>query len=268
AGVVLVVAGSRSMTGAAALVADGAGRAGAGLVNVAVPRSILAVVESLFTPATFLPLDETDGGTVAESAWAAIRERLQDVDALAIGPGLTRDPSTVAFVERAVAESPVPVVIDADALNAFEGRAGELARRGSDAVLTPHAGELARLTGVPAGEAAQDRVSAARKAAAETGCTVLFKGSRTVIAEPEGRTVVNPTGGSYLATGGTGDVLTGAIAAFIAAGARPSDAAALGAYVHGLSGRLAFDELGPGVVAPDVAARLPAALRSLQEESP
>ena len=266
AGVVLAMAGSRAMTGAAALVAGAAYRAGAGLVMLAVPRGILPVVEGLITEATFLPLDETEDGTVAESAWDVLEGRLEAVDAVAVGPGLTTHPSTADLVRRLVAESPRPLVVDADALNAFAGRGADLAARRSDAVLTPHAGEFARLIGVSAQEVAEDRVALARKASAEYGATVLLKGSRTVVAEPDGRTIVTATGGPFLATGGTGDVLTGTIAALVAAGLSTGDAAGAGAYVHGLAGRRAASQLGLGVVASDVMRSLPRVAAELRDE--
>lgn len=265
AGAVLVLAGSRAMTGAAILTATAAYRAGAGLVTLAVPEGILPVVEGAIAEATFLPLPETEEGSVSEEAWPVIRERLGEVESAAVGPGLTTEPSTVELVRRVVAESPVPFVLDADGLNAFAGRGTLLAERASDAVLTPHAGEFGRLTGLTSAEVLEDRVGHARKAAAEFRCPVLLKGSRTVIAEPDGRAVVSPTGGPFLATGGTGDVLTGAIAAFIARGLGAADAALVGAYGHGLAGRLASDEMGEGTVASDVAARLPHALTRLSE---
>jgi len=266
-GVVLVVAGSRSMTGAAALAGGAAYRAGAGLVMVAVPEGILSVVEAAVPEATFLSLSQTEEGTVAEGASGALLERLKDVHAMAIGPGLTTNPSTVDLVRRLVAECPVPFVLDADGLNAFAGRGSLLAERRSEAVITPHAGEFGRLTGLSSVEVLEDRVGHARKAAAEFRCAVLLKGSRTVVAEPGGRVRVNPTGSPYLATGGTGDVLTGAIAAFLARGLVPADAAVLAAYVHGVAGRMAGADLGEGTVAPDVLARLPRALAALSREA-
>jgi NAD(P)H-hydrate epimerase len=266
-GVVLVVAGSRSMTGAAALTAGAAYRAGAGLVTLAVPEGILPVVEAAVAEAIFLPLPETADGTVAEEAWPVLLPRLAGVQAVAVGPGLTTNPSTSELVRRMVADSPVPLVLDADGLNAFAGRGSLLAERGSDAVITPHAGEFGRLTGLSSNEVLEDRVGHARKAAAEFRCAVLLKGSRTVVAEPGGRVRVNPTGGPYLATGGTGDVLTGAVAAFLARGLPPADAAVLAAYVHGVAGRLAGTELGEGTVAPDVLARLPRAVALLSREA-
>jgi NAD(P)H-hydrate epimerase len=263
AGYVIVLAGSRAMTGAAILAARSAYRAGAGLVTMAIPEGILRVVEGAVTEATFLPLPETDDGSVSEAAWPILAERLQDAGAAAVGPGLTANPSTAALVRRLVGESPVPMVIDADGLNAYAGRASQLADRRSEAVLTPHAGEFARLTGIPAKDVTLDRVGHARKAAAEFRCPVLLKGSRTVVAEPAGAVRVTPTGGPYLATGGTGDVLTGAVAAFLAQGLAPADAAVVAAYVHGVAGGVAFDRLGNGVMATDVLDQLPEVLAVL-----
>lgn len=259
-GVVLVVAGSGSMTGAAVLSAAAAYRAGAGLVSLAVPEGILPVVEGAITEATFVPLPETDTGGVTAEGWAVLEERLGGVDAVAVGPGLGTHPSTVDLVHRLVAESPAPLVIDADALNAFAGRGHELADRRSAAVLTPHPGEFGRLTGLSSQEVLEDRVGHARKAASEFRCPVLLKGSRTVVAEPDGRTRVNPTGGAFLATGGTGDVLTGTVAALVAQGLSVADAAVAGAWVHGVAGSLAAEAGGYGTVASDVLAELPAAI--------
>ena len=264
AGYVLVLAGSRAMTGAAILAASSAYRAGAGLVTLAVPQSILPIVEGAITEATFLPLPETKDGTVSEEAWDPLRQRLEGVGSAAIGPGLTTDPSTVALVRRVVGESPVPMVVDADALNAFRDQPSLLSERASAAVLTPHAGEFGRLTGLSSSEVVEDRVGHARKAAAEFRATVLLKGSRTVIAGPSGQALVNPTGGPYLATGGTGDVLTGAIAAFLARRLDPMEAAAAAAFVHGLAGRQAAARLGEGAVASDVAAHLPEAVLAVR----
>jgi hydroxyethylthiazole kinase-like uncharacterized protein yjeF len=259
-----VLAGSRAMTGAAILAATAATRAGAGLVTLAVPEGILPVVQAALTEATFLPLAETEDGTVSEEAWPALEERLAGIAAAAVGPGLTSDPVTSELVRSFVQRSPVPFVLDADGLNAFVGRPAALADRRSDAVLTPHAGEFGRLTGLSPEEVAEDRVGHVRKAAAEFRCTVLLKGSRTIVAEADGRATVNPTGGPYLASGGTGDVLTGVIAALMARGLRSPEAAMAGAFVHGLAGRMAAGEIGEGVVASDLLPRLPRAIGLLE----
>lgn len=268
AGYVLVLAGSRAMTGAAILAATSAYRAGAGLVTVAVPEGILRVVQGAITEATFVPLPETGEGSVSEAAWPVLRERLDGAGAAAVGPGLSTDEETSAVVRRLVAESPVPFVLDADGLNAFAGRAGGLADRSSPMVITPHAGEFGRLTGLDPRAVIADRVGHARKAASDFRCTVLLKGSRTVVAEPEGRAWVNPTGGPYLATGGTGDVLTGAIAAFLARRLEAPDAARLGAFAHGLAGGMAAGELGDGTTAGDVLAMLPEAIGRVRDGAP
>jgi hydroxyethylthiazole kinase-like uncharacterized protein yjeF len=260
AGVVLVLAGSRTMTGAAVLAATAAYRTGAGLVTLAVPESVLPAVEGAVAETTFLPLPETERGSASADAWPLLSERLESVDAVAAGPGLTTDPSTVQLVRRLVADSPVPFVLDADGLNAFQGNPQLLADRRSEVVLTPHAGEFGRLRGLSSQEVLEDRVGHARKAAAEFRATMLLKGSRTIVAEPNGRATVNPTGTPALATGGTGDVLTGTVSALLAGGLPPHDAARLGAYVHGVAGQLAGRELGRGTMASDVLRRLPRAL--------
>ncbi|MGH2683371.1 MAG: NAD(P)H-hydrate dehydratase [Actinomycetota bacterium] len=264
-GVVMVVAGSRRMTGAPRLVARGSYRAGAGLVRVAVPEGILPVVQSGLVEATFLPLPEGTSGSLTGAAWEFLKDALEDVGAVAVGPGLSTDEETPELVRRLLTESPVPVVVDADALNAFAGRAGELSGRTADAVLTPHTGEFARLFGMPSEEVLGDRVGFARKAAAETGAVVLLKGSRSLVALPDGEVRVNPTGSSILATGGTGDVLTGMIAAYLARGLPPPEAASLAAYVHGLAGQVASEVSGEGTVAWDVAEAIPEAIRRLRE---
>jgi NAD(P)H-hydrate epimerase len=264
-GVVVIVAGSRDMSGAAALASAAAYRAGAGLVTIASTPAVVDVVRQRVPEATFLRLPETGDGAVDAAGWEALRERLDGADALAIGPGLGRDASTGDLVRRAVRESPVPVVLDADGLYPFAGNASAIEERTSDAVLTPHAGEFARLMDVPAGDIGADRVSLGRKAAQEVGGVVLLKGPRTLVAAPDGRVYVNPTGGPALATGGTGDVLTGTIAAMLARGLVPQYAAAAGAYVHGLAGDLAAEVTGEGTVASDVATFLPDAVATIHD---
>jgi NAD(P)H-hydrate epimerase len=265
AGTVLVVGGSRTMTGAVCLAARAAYRAGAGLVTVAVPRGILGVVESSVEEATFMALPETDRGTIATEALDALSERLESADAVALGPGMTTDAESAGFVREVAAKVANGLVIDADGLNAFAGRIRDL-RPGetADVVLTPHLGEFARISGVPKEEIASDRVAAARGLSATAGATVLLKGSRTVIAEPGGLARINPTGGPFLATAGSGDVLTGTIAALLARGMVGFDAASAGAFLHGMAGATAALEFGEGTTAGDVAERLPDALREVR----
>jgi ADP-dependent NAD(P)H-hydrate dehydratase / NAD(P)H-hydrate epimerase len=180
-----------------------------------------------------------------------------------VGPGLGRSGETMEVVRRIVATSPAPVVLDADGLFAFAGQAARLAERRAGLVVTPHAGEFGRLVGMSAEDATADRVGHARAAARECRCAVLFKGAPTVVAEPGGRVRVSPTGGPALSTGGTGDVLTGTIAALLARGLEPEDAAAVGAYVHGMAGDLAALRTGEGTTASDVLASLPVAFARL-----
>jgi NAD(P)H-hydrate epimerase len=241
------------MTGAARLVARAAARAGAGYVVVAVPSSILPVVQAGLTETVFLPLPETADGSIASDALAPALEALGGAYALAIGPGLGRDPETVRFVRELVRESPAPAVVDADALNAFAGDAAALADRKADAVLTPHLGELERIAGRPL----MDPVREARELATAAESVALVKGTRTVIAATDGRIRVNPTGTPALATAGTGDVLTGTIAGLLGRGVPSFDAGWAAAFVHGLAGIAAGESLGDGVVAWDVAERLP-----------
>jgi ADP-dependent NAD(P)H-hydrate dehydratase / NAD(P)H-hydrate epimerase len=259
-GVVVVVAGSRAMTGAARLIARAAGRIGAGLVIVAAPEGAMPWIQAGLTEPTFLPLPETDAGTVADGALEPLLERLAAADALAMGPGMTTDPRTVAFVREAVRRSPVPLVLDADGLNAFAGDVAGLRDRQADAVLTPHTGEFARLTGVKTRDLDADRPGRVRDLAAGADAVALLKGSRTVIAEPGGRLLVNVTGSPVLATAGTGDVLTGMIGGLLARGVGPTESAATAAYLHGLAGLFAGRDLGEGALAGDVAARIPEAV--------
>jgi ADP-dependent NAD(P)H-hydrate dehydratase / NAD(P)H-hydrate epimerase len=264
AGYAVVVGGSRRMTGAVALAGRAAYRAGAGLVAIAVPERILSVVEGAVREAVFVDLPETDAGSIANGS-----DRLDEVfgqaDALAIGPGMTTDPATSEWIRGVVRSSEVPVVLDADGLNAFAVRADELSDRKADLVLTPHAGEFARLAGVSATDLQADRIRHLRELAARASATVLLKGSRTLIATPDGLVRINPTGGPALATGGTGDVLTGMIAGLVARGLEVADAATAAAFVHGIAGKLAAEDLGDGATAGDVLERVPVAMREVAE---
>lgn len=263
AGYAAVIGGSRTMTGAVCLMAEAAYRAGAGLVVAAVPASILPVIQGAVREAVFAPLPETDEGTIAGGS-DRLEEILGQAGALAIGPGMTSDEQTASWVRGVVRSSQIPVVLDADGLNAFAGRAAELAERRADLVLTPHAGEFARLAGLDARDVEADRVPHVRKLAAETQAVVLLKGSRTLVAEPDGSIRVNPTGGPFLATGGTGDVLTGMVAGMLARGLAPADAASAAAYVHGVAGSMAAEVAGEGTTAGDVLSRVAEALAEVR----
>jgi NAD(P)H-hydrate epimerase len=259
----LVVGGSSGMVGAPVLAGSAALRAGSGMVVCAVPGlEAAAAVSGRELVARALPA--TAAGALEEDAAAEVLKDLSRFRALAIGPGLGREPSAQAAVRRVVAEADVPLVIDADALNAIavdpsvlETRA---AARVAPPILTPHAGEYERLAGHPVGD---DRVVAARELAARLHAIVLLKGPGTVIAAPDGVAIVNTTGGPALATAGTGDVLTGVIASLLAQGVEPLLAAATAAYVHGRAAEVAPN--APDIVASDLVDALPRTLHELRD---
>jgi NAD(P)H-hydrate epimerase len=256
-GTVVVVAGSRAMTGAARLVSRAAMRVGAGYVVVALPASIMPVVQADVTEAVFLPVAETPAGSISPEAVDAVIDAASKAHAVAIGPGLSREAGTASFIREVVRTSPVPLVVDADALNAFASEAASIADRKADAVLTPHGGEFARLLGR---EPSADRIADARTLADASHAVALVKGTRTVIVDPSGIARLNTTGSTALATAGTGDVLTGTIGGLLARGVEPSAAAWSGAYIHGLAGLAAGERTGDGTVAGDVADLLPNAI--------
>jgi NAD(P)H-hydrate epimerase len=209
-----------------------------------------------------LPLEDAGSAALGRDALPALRAAAAERDTVVVGPGLGLAPETVATVRSWLAELDRPAVVDADALNAYAGRPEELAGAGPR-VLTPHPGEAARLLDRSNAEIQADRAATARELARRSRSVVLLKGARTLIADPAGSLWINPTGGPGLSAGGSGDVLAGAIAALLASGAAPSEAAALVAYLHGRSGERA----GPvGVLASEVARGLPEVWRELQSE--
>ncbi|HET9531032.1 MAG TPA: NAD(P)H-hydrate dehydratase, partial [Blastocatellia bacterium] len=261
AGKVLVVAGSRGKTGAACLTGEGAMRAGAGLVTVATPESSQAVVASrLITECMTEPLAETESGSIARQALDRVIELASERDVVALGPGLgSADESTRTFVRALAINRERPMVIDADGLNALSPWAENL--RGATElplVLTPHPGEMARMVGKSADDVVRDRIDVAREFATAHAAIVVLKGSRTLIASPDGEVFVNPTGNSGMATGGAGDVLTGVIAALIAQ--KPDDplgATVAAVYLHGLAGDIAASKIGTrAMIASDISAHL------------
>ncbi|MGA9769652.1 MAG: NAD(P)H-hydrate dehydratase [Blastocatellia bacterium] len=261
AGKVFVIAGSRGKTGAACLVGCGAMRAGAGLVTVATAESAQPVLASrIIVECMTEPLAETDSGTVAREAADHALELAAARDVVAIGPGLgSAEESTRAFVRALAMQRERPMVIDADGLNALAPWAENL--RGSSQlplILTPHPGEMARLTGRSIAEVVGNRVEIARQFAVAHSVILILKGSRTLIAAPDGEVYVNPTGNAGMATGGTGDVLTGIIAGLVAQKPELPLAATVSAvYLHGLAGDIAASQLGTrAMIASDIAAHL------------
>jgi ADP-dependent NAD(P)H-hydrate dehydratase / NAD(P)H-hydrate epimerase len=250
------------MTGAAVLCAAGATRMGAGYATVGGTAAVdEAVAERLPEVLSHVVTKDEVLGAEALDEFDEVLERAGSV---ALGPGLGRGPSQRSLIERVLGEIELPVVLDADGLNVLASDVSPLESRSQPTVITPHPGELSGLSGVPISRIQGDRLRAAKDAADRFGCVVLLKGHRSVIASPDGPAMVNPTGGPELATAGTGDVLTGAIATLLAAGMDPFEAAWATAYVHGLAGGIARRRLGVGgVLAGDVSEALPEALLSL-----
>ena len=254
-GGVYVVGGSQGMTGAVMLSSRAALRAGAGIVVAGLPGN--AAVRASGGEVITRSLPATSSGALDEGAAKEVLDGLDRFRALIVGPGLGRAASTVTAVRRLVAEAHVPLVLDADGLNALDGDVELLARRPAATVVTPHAGEYARLAGEKVGD---DRVTAARRLAERAGAIVVLKGSRTVVADPTGRAAVNTTGGPWLATAGTGDVLSGVVGALAAMGLPAFRAAAAGAWIHGRAADFAGHA---GLVAGDLLDALPTVLNRL-----
>ena len=271
-GHVLVIAGSIGKTGAAVLAAGAALRSGCGLVTVATPEPCLAVVAAARAEIMTEPLPVSRGGGLDPAGLTNLIALARERDAVVLGPGLGQEEGTRELVRRFARDCPVPLVVDADGLNALaalgaEGR--ELLRgRGAATILTPHPGEMARLVERPTAELQRDRVGAALALARETGAVVVLKGERTVVAEPEGRAAICPTGNPGMATGGTGDVLAG-VAGSLLARHGPLLAATAAPYVHGRAGDLVARRIGEeGLVAGDLVEALPAAIESVRGGAP
>jgi len=260
-GHVLVAGGSRGLTGAPQMCAHASMRAGAGYVTTCVPASLQALIAGA-GPVEMMTrgLPDDDGGLTAEGV-ASVLSEIRRGGALALGPGLGRSDGAFAFARALARQATVALVLDADGLNAHAGRLGELTARHAPTVLTPHAGELGRLLELDSAEIERERLRHVRTAAELAGAVVVLKGDDTLVSEPRGRVAVSPGATPALATAGTGDVLTGVIAALLAQGLDPFSAAAAGVWLHAAAGREAARRQGAaeGVVASDVIAALPAA---------
>ncbi len=249
-GTVLVVGGSRGMAGAPALAGMAALRGGAGLVRVAVPNACLDTVAGFEPCYTTVPLPDDPDGRLCRAAAEAIVEQAETASVVALGPGLGRSDELRQLVATLYLDLSKPLVIDADGLNALADQVEVRTRPGGPRILTPHPGEFARWIGRPV--PAEQRIDAATELAARCGAVVVLKGHATVVTDGE-RHAVNKTGNPGMATGGTGDVLTGLIAALWCQGLQPYDAARLGVHLHGLAGDLAAEELGQvSVIARDL----------------
>lgn len=277
-GHVLVIGGALGKAGAVAMAGFAALRAGAGLVTVATARSVLATVAGFHPELMTEPLKETDSGSIALNAVEHVRNLAEQKTVLAIGPGISRNSDTAELVRAVVSEATIPIVLDADGLNAFEGNAKDLDRKvhrgGTNnakktLVLTPHPGEMARLTGLTTAQIQRDRVNVARKFAQEHGLILVLKGDRTVVAGRDGEIWINPTGNPGMATGGTGDILTGIVAGLIAQNPNRVIEAVIGAvYLHGLAGDIAREHVGEQpLVATDLIKTLADAIRRIRAAS-
>jgi len=264
-GAVLLVGGSRGLTGAPSMAAESAVRVGAGYVTACVPASLNLIFELRLLEAMTVPLPEEDGALSIDGADEVVH-RSQRAQAVVLGPGIGRTEGTVALARDLAARLERPLLLDADGLNAHAGRLDALARRLSPTVLTPHAGELGRLLEIDSASVEAARLAHVRRAADSSGAVVVLKGDDTLVAEPDGLVGVSRGASPALATAGTGDVLSGVTGALLAKGLHPFDAACAAVHLHARAGQIAAERLGPdAVVAGDVIAALPAARREARE---
>jgi hydroxyethylthiazole kinase-like uncharacterized protein yjeF len=262
-GHVLAIGGSEGKAGAAAMAGMSVLRMGAGLSTVATPKSVLATVAGFQPELMTEALPETGTGAISESALAHLYELVKGKTVLAIGPGLSRDAEAAAMARTLVAKCQIPMVVDADGLNAFEGRIEELSGKDRSLVITPHPGEMARLAGCTTAEVQADRLGVARKFAREHDLIVVLKGHRTLVVRPDGEAWVNTTGNPGMSTGGTGDILTGMVAGMMAQHPGNVFLAVLAAvHLHGLAGDVMRESMGEhSLVATDLLRGLPEAFR-------
>ncbi len=262
-GQVVVAGGSRGLTGAPQMAARASMRAGAGYVTACVPGSLQDVIAGAGTPELMTRAMPERDGALDPAAVAKVIDSIRPGGALALGPGLGRADGAFAFARELAREARAPMVLDADGLNAHAGRLGELTSRSEPTVLTPHAGELGRLLELDSKEIERQRLRHVRAAAEQARAVVVLKGDDTLVAHPDGRVAVSQGGSPALATAGTGDVLTGVLAALLAQGLEPFEAASVGVWLHAAAGREAARRQGAveGVIAGDVIEALPAARR-------
>jgi hydroxyethylthiazole kinase-like uncharacterized protein yjeF len=261
-GHVFILAGSRCFTGAAGLCANAALRAGAGLATLGIPESLHPIFASRLTEVMTLPLPQTKEASLSEKALRVISLFLKKADCLLIGPGLSQNISTQRLIRSVVQAASVPLVIDADGLNALAGHLDILKKLKNELILTPHPREFSRLASIPVQKVQEERKQVAKDFALRYNMTLVLKGNRTVVASPQGRIYINPTGNPGMATAGSGDVLAGIIAAFLAQGFNCFDSARMAVYLHGLAGDLAAkDKTEISLIASDIIEYLPKAFK-------
>ncbi len=261
-GRIFILAGSRGLTGAAALSSFAALRAGGGLVTLGCPDKVYTILARRHPEVMVRPFPSTKEGTLSENGFSEIIRFLRTQDVAAIGPGLGRHTSTKRLVRRLLRNSPIPLVVDADGVNALEGKPETLKACKGEMVLTPHPGEFVRAFGGRRPANDSERKKRALEVARKYKKILVLKGYRTVVASPAGKMSINPTGNPGMATGGTGDVLTGIIAALIGQRMSPYESAKFGVYLHGLAGDLASKAVGEvSLVAGDLLDYLPKSIQ-------
>ena len=264
-GHILILAGSLRYSGAALLCSEASMRAGAGLVTLGVPKGIsLALIKRKLKEVMLLPLPQTKQSTISISGYRTIKGFMKNADVAVIGPGLGQDVSTQRLVRKFISEVDKPAVIDADALNALAGHLNILSATGYRAptILTPHSGEMSRLLGVSVVNVQKNREAIARKFAKDYKVVLVLKGHCTIVADYKGNFYINKTGNPGMATAGSGDVLTGIIAAFLGQGLDAFNAAKTAVYLHGLAGDLAVKEKTQiSLIASDIIAKIPDAIK-------
>lgn len=263
-GYLLVIAGSPGLTGAACLTCEAALRAGAGMVTLGIPRSLNVAMEARLTETMTRPLPETASRSLSLEGLDEIERLASRMQAVAVGPGLSTNPETQRLVRKIAARVDLPMIIDADGLSALVGRFDVMRSREKETIFSPHLGEMSRLTGLSIPEIEKDREQVAAAHAAKWKVEVILKGAPSLVATTDGALYVNTTGNSGMSTGGSGDVLTGILAAFLCQGVKAADAAILGTYLHGLAGDIAAKRFTEwGMVASDMIQCLPDAWREL-----
>ncbi len=266
-GHLFIIAGSRGLTGAACLCAKGALLSGAGLVTIGIAQSQYAILCRKLTEAMTMPLPETRQGSLSLKAFSQIKKFSKDKDVLAIGPGLSRNKSTQSLVRKIISSIDIPMVIDADALNALSGHLDILKKRKALTVITPHPGEMGRILGRKTSYIQKNRRIVAKQLAGMYNIVTVLKGQGTIVADGSGKVFVNPTGNPGMAKGGSGDVLTGITAAFLGQSGNAFEAAKVAVYVHGLAADLAVKQTGQlSLLATDILNKLPIILKKLSDE--
>lgn len=263
-GKIIIVSGSKGMTGAGCLCASAALRSGAGLVYLAVPSSLMPIYETVVKEAVTVPVEDEGQGYFTGKYADRILKNFENKDIAVLGPGLSLNEGVGDVVFEIIKNANIPLIIDADALTLISRNTSILKNLKAGAVLTPHPGEMARLTGIKVEDIQSNRLEVAKEFAVKWGVITVLKGARTIVALPDGTVYINPTGNAGMATGGTGDVLAGIIAALAGQKAKLSDAAVMGVYLHGLAGdRVAASKGEHGLIAGDLVEELPYAMKDL-----